>query len=248
MELDGRVAWVVGASSGIGAAVARELAARGARVAVSARRPQRLAEVAGERMLVVPVDVTARAEVRAAAEQVRARLGPIDLVVLAAGHWQQMPAGTWDADSFEKHLQVNLVGMSNGIAAVLPEMVQRRQGVIAGVASVAGYRGLSGSEAYGATKAAQINLLESLRLSVRRLGVHVTTVCPGFVRTEMTAANDFPMPFLIEADEAARAICDGLERDRSEIVFPTRMAVLMKLARLLPVGLWAALAGRRPRR
>ena len=245
MDLEGRVAWVVGASSGIGAAVARELAARGARVAVSARRPQRLTEVAEGRMLVVPVDVTSRSDVRAAADQVRAGLGPIDLVVLAAGHWEQMEAGTWDADSFERHLQVNLVGMSNGIAAVLPEMVQRRRGVIAGVASVAGYRGLSGAEAYGATKAAQINLLESLRLSVRRLGVHVTTVCPGFVRTEMTATNEFPMPFLIEADEAARAICDGLERDRSEIIFPTRMAVLMKLARLVPVGLWAVLAGRR---
>ena len=245
MNLDGRVAWVVGASSGIGAAVARELAARGARVAVSARRPQRLGEVAEGRMLVVPVDVTARAEMQAAAEQVRAALGPIDLVVLAAGHWEQMEPGTWDADSFERHLQVNLVGMSNGIAAVLPEMVRRHQGVIAGVASVAGYRGLSGAEAYGATKAAQINLLESLRLSVRRLGVHVTTICPGFVRTEMTATNAFPMPFLIEADEAARSICDGLERDRSEIIFPTRMAVLMKLARLVPVGLWAARAGRR---
>lgn len=245
MDLDGQVAWVVGASSGIGAAVARELAARGARVAVSARRPQRLTEVAEGRMLVVPVDVTSRSDVRAAADQVRAGLGPIDLVVLAAGYWEQMAPGTWDADSFERHLQVNLVGMSNGIAAVLPEMVQRRRGAIAGVASVAGYRGLPGAEAYGATKAAQINLLESLRLSVRRLGVHVITVCPGFVRTEMTETNTFPMPFLIEADEAARSICDGLERDRSEIVFPARMAVLMKLARLVPVGLWAMLAGRR---
>lgn len=245
MDLQGRVAWVVGASSGIGAAVARELAARGARVAVSARRADRLAAVAEGRMLVAPADVTDRAQVHAAAARVKAELGPPDLVVLCAGHWEQMPAGTWDADSFERHLQVNLVGMSNGIDAVLPGMVARGRGVIAGVASVAGYRGLSGAEAYGATKAAQVNLLESLRLSVRRSGVHVTTICPGFVRTEMTEVNEFPMPFMVEPDEAARAICDGLERDRTVVVFPTRMAVLTKLARFVPAGAWSRLLASR---
>jgi short-subunit dehydrogenase len=136
---------------------------------------------------------------------------------------------------------VNLIGMSNAIAAVLPEMLARRSGVIAGISSVAGYRGLAGSEAYGATKAGQINLLESLRLHVARTGVRVVTVCPGFVRTDLTAGNAFPMPFIIEADAAGRAICDGLERERREIVFPLPMAVLMKAARLLPTGVWAAL-------
>src|ERR1019366_886507 len=120
------------------------------------------------------------------------------------------------------------------IAAVLPGMLRRRHGVIAGVASVAGYRGLAGSEAYGATKAAQINLLESLRVHIARTGVHVTTICPGFVRTDLTAGNPFPMPFIIDADQAARSICDGLERDRTEIVFPARMELLMKAARLPP--------------
>ena len=118
-------------------------------------------------------------------------------------------------------------------------MLERGHGGFVGVSSVAGYRGLAGAEAYGATKAAQINLLEALRIAVAGLGVDVVTVCPGFVKTELTAGNSFPMPFIIEADQAARAICDGLERGRAEIVFPLPMAVLMKIARLLPVRLWA---------
>src|SRR5205823_2647433 len=105
-------------------------------------------------------------------------------------------------------------------------------------------RGLAGAEAYGATKAAQINLLESLRIHLARTGVQVTTVCPGFVRTDLTARNPFPMPFIIEADQAARSICDGLERERTEIVFPPRMALLMKAARLVPARAWTALWAR----
>jgi short-subunit dehydrogenase len=134
--------------------------------------------------------------------------------------------------------------MSNSIAAVLPSMLLRRSGTIAGIASVAGYRGLAGAEAYGATKAAQINLLESLRVHLARAGVQVTTVCPGFVRTDLTAGNRFPMPFIIEADQAARSICDGLERERAEVVFPARMALLMKAARLVPTRSWTALWAR----
>jgi short-subunit dehydrogenase len=123
-------------------------------------------------------------------------------------------------------------------------MLDRHCGVIAGISSVAGYRGLAGSQAYGATKAGQINLLESLRIQVAGAGVRVITVCPGFVRTDLTAGNAFPMPFIIEADEAGRSICDGLERERTEIVFPVRMALLMKVARLVPVTLWSALWSR----
>jgi short-subunit dehydrogenase len=244
MELRGKVVWVVGASSGIGAATASELEARGATVAISARREQELERVSCGRMLVVPVDVTNAAAVAAAANRVREVHGRIDVAVLAAGWWQQMDARAWDTEVFDRHVQVNLVGTSNAIAAVLPEMLERGSGVIAGIASVAGYRGLAGAEAYGATKAAQINLLEALRVQVRRSGVRVTTVCPGFVRTELTAGNAFPMPFLMDADEAARAICDGLERGRTEIVFPLPMALLMKAARLVPVGLWARLWAR----
>ena len=221
MRLNGKIAWVVGGSSGIGAAVARELVRRGATVAISARRKEQLQEVAGGDMLILPADVTDAASVAAAAARVREELGPIDLAVLSAGYWKPMDPADWDTEVFDQHLRVNLAGMSNSIAAVLPGMLRRHHGVIAGIASVAGYRGLAGSEAYGATKAAQINLLESLRIHLARTGVHVTTVCPGFVRTDLTAGNPFPMPFIIDADQAARSICDGLERERTEIVFPT---------------------------
>ena len=130
------------------------------------------------------------------------------------------------------------------LAAVVPAMVAAGRGHIVGIASVAGYRGLAGAEAYGATKAAQINLLEALRAALAAHGVRVTTVCPGFVRTEMTESNDFPMPFIIDADEAARAIADGLERGEPRSSSPCRWQPLMKAARLVPVRAWPALTSR----
>jgi NAD(P)-dependent dehydrogenase (short-subunit alcohol dehydrogenase family) len=241
VELNGKVAWVVGGSSGIGAAVARELALRGSAVAISGRRKQQLQDVAGEDMLALTADVTDMSSIAAAAVQVQQDLGPIDLTVISAGYWKQMDPSDWDTEVFDRHVQVNLVGTSNTIAAVLPGMLRRSSGVIAGIASVAGYRGLAGAEAYGATKAAQLNLLESLRVHVARTGVRVMTVCPGFVRTDLTLGNRFPMPFMIEADHPARFICDGVERGRSEIAFPPPMALLMKAARLVPGPLWTAM-------
>lgn len=236
----GQRIWVVGASSGIGAELAKELVRRGAQVAVSARRADRLAAVARGTMVAVPLDVTDAAGVTGAAEAVRAALGGLDVVVWSAGYWQRSDPRAWDAGAFADHVEVNLLGLNAVLAAVLPGMVRAGSGHVVGIASVAGFRGLPGAEAYGATKAAQITLLESLRASLRRDGVRVTTVAPGFVRTEMTAVNTFPMPFIIDADEAARAIADGLERGRVEIVFPWRMALVMKVARLVPVRAWAA--------
>ena len=245
MTFPDKVAWVVGASRGIGAAVACELTARGANVAISARDAAQLAQVSDGRMLAIPADVTDPTMLTAAASTIQDRLGPLDLVVVSAGYWKQMAVDAWDTEVFDRHVKVNLSGLSNTIAAVLPGMLQKRSGVIAGIASVAGYRGLAGSEAYGATKAAQINLLESLRIHLRHTGVRVTTVCPGFVRTDLVADNRFPMPFMIEPDQAATAICDGLARERTQIVFPLPMAVLMNTARLVPASVWTALWTRR---
>jgi short-subunit dehydrogenase len=247
-RLAGRNIWVVGASSGIGAALATELVARGARVAISARRADALDAVAAGRMTVVPVDVTDRSAIDAAAATVRDELGEIDMVVFNAGFWEQMDAAAWDRDLFARHVEINLLGLNNCVGAVLPEMVRAGSGRLVSVASVAGYRGITGAEAYGATKAAQINMLEALRGGVAGHGIFVTTVCPGFVRTDLTAKNAFPMPFMIDADAAARSICNGLERGQMEIVFPLPMAVLMKIARLLPVRLWAAAMRRVGRR
>jgi short-subunit dehydrogenase len=243
-SLADRSVWVVGASSGIGAALASELVDRGARVAISARRTDLLDHVSAGRMTVVPLDVTDREGFDAAADRVRHELGGIDMVIFNAGFWQRTDATAWDRDVFARHFEINVFGLNNCLGAVLPHMLRAGHGRIVSVASVAGFRGLAGAEAYGATKAAQINLLEALRISLVNQHISVTTVCPGFVRTELTAGNAFPMPFMIEADEAARSICNGLERGRMEIVFPLPMAVLMKFARFVPVRLWTALMSR----
>jgi short-subunit dehydrogenase len=238
---DGSRVWITGASSGIGAALAAELADRGARVAVSARRVDRLQEVSGDRMVVVPLDVTDADAVQAAADEVDETLGGIEVAVLNAGAWTQTKVASWDAAEFRRHVEVNLLGVSSCLAALLPRMIERGAGRIVIVTSVAGYRGVPGSEAYGATKAALLNLAESLRADLAPAGIVVQWVSPGFVRTELTEANSFPMPFIIEASAAARAIADGLESSRPEIVFPLPMAVSMKLLQLLPHRLWTIL-------
>ena len=239
-----RRVWITGGSSGIGAALAAELANHGARVAISARREARLRQVAGDRMLTVPVDVTDREAMRDAAETVRRELGGIDIAVLNAGTWKQMDVTAWDSDAFRRHVDTNLMGMVHGIEAVLPEMRRARSGTIAGVASVAGYRGFPSSQAYGSTKAAEINLLESLRIDLLPLRIEVITVCPGFVRSELTATNTFRMPWIIEADDAARRIADGIAKGKAEIVFPLPMMLAMKAARLVPVRPWTRLMSR----
>jgi short-subunit dehydrogenase len=242
--LAGSRVWLIGASSGIGAALATELHRRGAHLAITARRAEHLDQVASGTMFTVPADVTDPDAVTVAARTAEQALGGLDIVIWCAGYWKRLDAAAWNPAEFTRHVQVNLLGLNNVLAAVVPTMVAHRHGHIVGVASVAGYRGLAGSEAYGATKAAQINLCEALRASLTRHGIRVTTVCPGFVRTPMTAANMFPMPFLIEPDDAARAIANGLEQRRMEIVFPLPMALLMKTARILPVRVWATLSSR----
>lgn len=239
--LVGSRAWVIGASSGIGAAVAQELVRRGCVVAVSARRPQELAEVSRGRMLEVPVDMSDAAAVQRAAERITAELGAPDIVVIAAGYWQRMQADAFDREAFMRHIDVNVGGMANCIDAVLPQMRQRGSGIIVGIASVAGYRGFPGAQGYGASKAAQLQLLESLRCGLRGTGVQVISVAPGFVDTPMTAENTFPMPFMTTVDVAAQRIVRGIERGRAEVVFPWPMMVMMKLARLVPAAWWPVL-------
>jgi short-subunit dehydrogenase len=240
--------WIVGGSSGIGAALAWELHRRGADVAISARRQERLESVSCGMMLTVPLDVTDRQAVLMAAAEVRATLGGLDLAVMSAGQWTQMDVNAWDAEAFDRQIDTNLRGLAHVIEAVAPEMRRARSGTICGIASVAGYRGLPKNEGYGTTKAGAINLLESVRIDLSPYGVKVVTVCPGFVETALTEGNAFPMPFMIKPDEAAQRIVEGLEKGKSEIVFPRRMMLLMKLARLVPVRPWAwAWANRRNR-
>jgi short-subunit dehydrogenase len=240
--------WITGASSGIGEALARELARRGARVAITARRADRLEQIAAEAdMLPVPADVSDRESVLAAEATVRGELGGLDMAVLNAGTYRQMDVMAWDTAAYRRHVDVNLMGLVHGVEAVLPAMRRARDGRIVGIASVAGYRGFPSSQAYGSTKAAEINLLESLRIDLLPLGVRVSTVCPGFVRTDLTALNTFRMPWLLEPDDAARRIANGLEKDKAEIVFPRPMMLAMKAVRLVPVRPWTAVMARQAR-
>lgn len=245
------VAWVTGASMGIGRALARRLAAEGWTVAVSARSADKLDALAGAngtgagRIVSVPCDVTDQQAVARAVADIEERCGPIALAVLNAGTYVPDGAETFDLQAFRATIELNLLGTVNCLDALLPRWRDRRRGHLAIVSSVAGYRGLPASLSYGASKAALINLSEGLRFDFQRMGLKVQVINPGFVRTPLTDKNEFPMPFLIDADDAARRIVAGLKSTRFEIAFPRRFICLLKLMRILPYGLYFPLVSRR---
>lgn len=233
----GRRVWIVGASSGIGEALARELAALGARLALSARREaplQALLAATNSPGLALPLDVTDPQAVQAAADRIEREWGGIDLVVWLAGTYSPMRAQQFDLARARELLDANLLGVFNGLAALLPMLRRQRSGGIALVSSVAGYRGLPKSIAYGPGKAAVINLAETLWLDLHGEGIGVWLVNPGFVDTQLTARNEFEMPALMQPRDAARAMIDGFGRGRFEIHFPKRFTLWMQLLRLLP--------------
>lgn len=248
MKLRGAKVWLVGASSGIGAELAGQLADAGASVAISARRREQLDEVARGRMSVVPVDVTDLDGVKAAAGEVREALGGLDVVVFNAGTWEPVKVDAFSSVPFQKSFDINVMGLVHCVEAVLPAMRVAHAGRIVGVASVAGYRGMPNASAYGPTKAAMINLLESLRCDLGPRGILVQSILPGFVKTPMTAVNRFPMPFMISAPKAAGHIVKAIERDAPEAVFPFPVLIGMKFARTIPVRPWAAFFGAQSRR
>jgi NAD(P)-dependent dehydrogenase (short-subunit alcohol dehydrogenase family) len=245
-----RAVWITGASSGIGRAVALHLARAGDRVAVSARRAGELQKLAAEapgRIVAYPVDVGDAAAMARAADEIEAALGPLDLAIFNAGTHEPVDIEQFSAAPFRRLMDINYMGAVNGLAAVVPRFVARRAGHVAVVSSVAGYRGLPSASAYGPTKAALINLCESLKPDLDRYGVRISLINPGFVRTPLTDRNDFPMPFLMEPDAAARRIIAGLDKGAFEIAFPRRFVFLLKLARLLPYALYFRLVKRATR-
>lgn len=241
-----RTAWITGASSGLGRELALRLAREGVRVAVSARSADRLGELtaANARLIAVPLDVTDRAAVAAAHDRVQAELGSIDLAVLNAGVWHPMKAREYDAERAAHSMAVNYFGIVNALGPLIPSMTSAGRGQIALVASVAGYRGLPMAAAYAPSKAAVISLAEVLRLELSRHGIVVSLVNPGFVATPMTAVNEFPMPFILEADDAADRIYRGLARGRFEIAFPWQLATMLKLLRVMPNAIFLRIARR----
>lgn len=232
-----KTAWIVGASSGIGRAVALRLARDGVRVAASARDAAALEDLAAEGgglITVHPFDVTEDGAATRVLGEIEATLGPVDLAILSAGIWEPFRPDDIRVDAFADSMAVNYLGAVSCIAALLPGMRGRKAGQIAIVASVAGYFGLPKSATYGPTKAALINLAESLRTEMDGSGVAVSLVNPGFVATRLTEKNSFPMPFLMQPDAAAERIVKGLRSRRFEVAFPRRFTWGMKFLGTFP--------------
>jgi NAD(P)-dependent dehydrogenase (short-subunit alcohol dehydrogenase family) len=240
--------WLVGASTGIGRATASALHAQGARVVVSARDAAKLDQFVqqhpGAQALVL--DVTDAQAVQQAAQTLLAE-GPLHCVVYCAGHYRAMTATALDLPDLLRHNQVNYVGALHLLHAVLPQWLAQPEGVrghFSLMASVAGYRGLPNSLAYGPTKAALINLAETLYTDLRPHGVSVSVINPGFVDTPLTAQNAFTMPALITPEQAAAAILEGWAHGAFEVHFPKRFTFWMKLLQCLPYPAFFAMTRR----
>ncbi len=236
----GRIVWLVGASSGIGQALAQSLHRAGARVIVSARQAELLQQFASEHpgSLALPLDVLDAEALQQACKAIVRSHGRIDLTLYCAGYYQAMRAQQFSLDQARRHIEVNYVGALNLLDALLPQLLLQAQqgcgGHISLVSSVAGFRGLPKSLAYGPSKAALSHLAEALYLDLCGDGIGVSVIHPGFVETPLTAQNDFRMPALISADAAAQAILKGWRRGDFEIHFPRRFTLWLKALRLLP--------------
>lgn len=244
MPLPDGIDWVTGASSGIGRALALKLAREGRSVVASARDAKALDSLSAEadglpgRILALPLDITDSAAVDAAVARIEGEVGPLGLAVLNAGTHKPVFAKTLDLDDFRLLAEVNLLGTLACLTAALRPMQERGQGQIAVVASVAGYFGLPTSAAYGMTKAGLINMTQALQPELAAQGIALQLVNPGFVKTPLTDKNRFPMPFLMPVDKAVDRLYRGLQSGRFEIVFPRRLAMILRVLRALPMG-WA---------
>ncbi|HEY8182994.1 MAG TPA: SDR family NAD(P)-dependent oxidoreductase [Thermoanaerobaculia bacterium] len=231
---------ITGASSGIGAEMAREFARRDYEVVMLARRADLLDQLAKElpHATAIACDVTDSAAVHDAV----ARSGPFDVAIANAGVGVTAWAAKSVADA-ELMMRVNYFGMLHLFDAVMPSMMERRSGQFAGVASIAGLRGLPTSAGYSASKAAIQVFLEAARVELKSFNIRVTTVNPGFIVTAMTEKNKFKMPFLMKADRAARIIVDGIERGARVVEFPFPMSVAMRFARVVPAWMFDRVVG-----
>lgn len=245
-DWNGRVVWLVGASSGIGRATAERLHAAGATVIVSARNAAALAEFTRgrEHVEAIELDVTAPDAQSQAVRRIVQQHGRIDLAMYCAGHYLAQRATAFNLEQMLRHQQVNVIGAYRMLDAVLPQLLDQatrgQEAHLSLVASVAGYRGLPNALAYGPTKAALINLAEILYLDLQPRGVGVSVINPGFVETPLTASNEFAMPALISPAEAADEILRGWHAGRFEIHFPKRFTRALKLASLVGDRLYFA--------
>ncbi len=237
------IAWISGASSGLGRELALQLADQGYDLALLARRHALLEDLAqeirpkGRRVLILEADVTSWPAMELAAKQIEEQLGPIDLLIANAGISLDLPVKRFDPLKARSVFEINTIGLMNTVAAALPYMMGRKRGHIAGVSSLASYLAIPRSNIYCASKAAARSYLEGLRIELAPYSIQVTTVCPGFVRTPMTDTNKFPMPFLMDVKPAVELILKRMQRGTTHINFPWPTYAIVRLASWLPSSL-----------
>ncbi|HEX8723667.1 MAG TPA: SDR family NAD(P)-dependent oxidoreductase [Pyrinomonadaceae bacterium] len=241
---------ITGASSGIGRALALELGRRGARLGLTARRAEELLRVAeevgraGGEALALPADVRGPEAMKEAAGRVRERWGKIDVLIANAGMSTTTAGTRLDATEAGDVISINVLGVVNSVAAVLPDMLERRSGHLVAISSLASYRGMPKSGAYSASKAAVSTFFESLRVDLSKSGVDVTVIHPGFIRTPMTAGRKKKLPFLLEVEDAACRIIRAVERRARTYAFPWQLASLVRVIRHMPGRLYDRLAAK----
>ncbi len=239
----GKRIWMVGASDGIGAALARLLAQEGATLALSARSEDKLnalkADCAGDGHCVVPLDVTDQQAVYAAWDTLCKEWPSVDVVMYIAGTYTPMNVDKIEAKAVAQTLDVNLHGLFHVLDKAVPEFLAKQAGHLVIFGSVAGYRGLPGAYAYGASKAAVNHLTEILAVELEPKGIKVQLVCPGFVRTQLTDKNEFKMPFMLEVEDAAKRTLNGLKSGAFEVHYPKRFTLSLKALKFLPFRLYS---------
>ena len=241
---------ITGASAGIGKGLALQIAARGGRLGLLARREDVLNETVQEikalngHAIAAAADVRDPTAVRAAADHFRAELGPIDVLIANAGIGTSKHAAELQPEQVAEVININMLGASNSVAAVLPEMVKRDSGQLVAIASLAGYRGLARSAAYCASKAAMSSFFESLRIDLRRTNVTVTIIYPGFIKTALTSGREAKMPYLMELDTAVEKILAAIEKGKKSYAFPWQLATIVRSSLIMPAGLYDWIAAR----
>jgi short-subunit dehydrogenase len=241
---------ITGASSGIGGALAIEIAKRGAKLGLVARRADALTEIAdriktvGSQALVLPADVRNVDSLRQSAEKLQSEIGPIDVLVANAGIGPSRDASEIDAAEVSNVININVVGASNSVAAVVPQMIARGQGQLVAISSLAAYRGLPRSAAYCASKAAVSAFFESLRLDLEPKGIAVTIIHPGFIKTPLTSGREAQMPFLMELDDAVQKIVHAIEKRKKSYAFPWQLASIVRTGMLMPIWMYDRISRR----
>lgn len=245
-----KVVMITGASSGIGRGLAVALARRGAKIGLLARRADTLDEVVkeiqelGGRAIALPADVQSGDSVRAAADKLRASLGPIDILIANAGIGPTCDAAELRSEEVAEVMNVNVIGAAHSVSAVVPEMVAQGHGHLVAISSLAAYRGLPRSAAYCASKAAVSAFFESLRLDLGPRGIDVTIIHPGFIKTPLTAGREAQMPFLMEVDAAVEKMVRAIEKRRKRYSFPWQLATLVRAGMIMPIFMYDGISRR----